>query len=133
MSHADPEARRAYLREYHAKNKPLTSAADKAKRSARVCAWNKANPDKVKNWTLLRLYGITLAQCRALLRGQRFRCGLCRSKLTSGYSGWRVDHDHATRKVRGILCHSCNVGLGHFRDSPLLLEKAAQYLRKHKK
>ena len=39
-----------------------------------------------------------------------------------------IDHDHKTEKVRGMLCNHCNRGLGHFRDDPLLLEFAAQYL-----
>ena len=39
-----------------------------------------------------------------------------------------IDHDHKTDKVRGMLCNHCNRGLGHFRDDPLLLEFAAQYL-----
>jgi hypothetical protein len=39
-----------------------------------------------------------------------------------------VDHCHATKKVRGILCRVCNVALGHFRDSRLHLTKALKYL-----
>ena len=39
-----------------------------------------------------------------------------------------IDHDHSTGKLRGLLCHQCNVGLGNFKDSIYLLFKAMLYL-----
>jgi len=39
-----------------------------------------------------------------------------------------IDHDHITGKVRGLFCRDCNTGLGMFKDSSALLQKAAQYL-----
>jgi len=39
-----------------------------------------------------------------------------------------VDHCHTTGQIRGMLCNHCNRGLGHFRDDPMLLEFASQYI-----
>ena len=39
-----------------------------------------------------------------------------------------TDHCHSTLQVRGKLCHNCNLGLGHFKDDPMLLEFAQIYL-----
>jgi hypothetical protein len=52
-----------------------------------------------------------------------FECVIC------GDSGKLVvDHDHKTGAVRGMLCASCNLGLGKFKDDPELLEFARIYL-----
>ena len=40
-----------------------------------------------------------------------------------------VDHCHVTGKIRGLLCHQCNVGLGAFKDSIENLECASEYLK----
>lgn len=55
-------------------------------------------------------------------------CVICESKEEKLV----VDHDHATGKVRGMLCNHCNRGLGHFRDDPKLLELAKLYLLKNR-
>jgi hypothetical protein len=43
-------------------------------------------------------------------------------------NNFSIDHDHNTGIVRGLLCHACNVGLGHFSDNIELLQKAIKYL-----
>lgn len=60
---------------------------------------------------------------------QQVACAICREPFQSERN-IRVDHDHDTNKTRGLLCHNCNVGLGHFKDSPMRLEAAVAYLRR---
>lgn len=60
-------------------------------------------------------------------------CWICGNEETSiAKSGkpfrMTVDHDHETGAVRGVLCRSCNLGLGHFRDDVSLFMKAIAYL-----
>jgi hypothetical protein len=76
----------------------------------------------------LRLYGITLYDAGCMLARQGGRCGICRTDAP-GHRGWHVDHDHATGKVRGILCTLCNIALGGFRDSTENLTNAIAYLK----
>jgi len=63
-----------------------------------------------------------------------FNCPICGKTSLVGITANLVrDHDHITGDAREWLCDSCNTGLGRFKDSVLLLEKAIEYLKKHTK
>ena len=53
-------------------------------------------------------------------------CGICGSEPNG--KDLHIDHDHATGAFRGLLCHSCNVGIGHFKEDPEVLDAAKRYL-----
>lgn len=74
------------------------------------------------------LYGVTPEQYAALLEQQDNRCAICRTDTPGGKGGWHVDHDHDTKAVRGLLCHNCNLMLGHAQDNADTLRAALAYL-----
>lgn len=84
----------------------------------------KSDPLWKKRAKLKHLYGLRWGDFMAMLAAQGGRCRICDDVMTMP----RVDHCHRTSKVRGLLCHNCNVALGHFRDSPTLLARAIEYL-----
>jgi len=86
----------------------------------------KANKEKIKSQALEYKYNITLKEKNIMLKKQNNKCKICKINLFKIKSC--IDHCHTTNKVRGILCDSCNVGLGHFKDSTEILTKAINYL-----
>lgn len=89
--------------------------------------WHKANPEKVarsvRKSDLNRLYGIDINEVPDT-------CDACGKD--NGQKSICVDHDHTTGRIRGFLCHGCNLALGCVKDDPALLEKLALYLRERK-
>lgn len=71
---------------------------------------------------------MTREQFDSLVLLQGGKCAICRADKPSGRGEWHVDHDHETGKIRGLLCHRCNVGLGHFADNVQILTDAVLYL-----
>lgn len=94
--------------------------------------WRKANPEKrkqqVKAFHLKKLYGLTVAGYTELVERQEGKCKIC--KTAEGTLV--VDHCHGTGKIRGLLCGLCNRLLGHAKDNPEILIKAATYLKEMK-
>ena len=75
-------------------------------------------------------YSLTKQELAVLL-AQHERCAICQTDEFGGRGqgrGPQVDHDHATGKVRGVLCGNCNQGLGRFKDDPARLRAAADSL-----
>lgn len=104
---------------------------DRAIRLAKNKQWRKDNPDYhaayvKKHAYRIKKYGLTQDDYDAMLQDQRGACAICNEPMDKPH----VDHNHTTGKVRGLLCQHCNMGLGHFRDSPLRLRLASAYLEK---
>lgn len=78
-------------------------------------------------------YGISLMQYEQLLSQQHGKCAICYCDEPSGAGQWHIDHCHETGKIRGLLCHHCNISLGGFKDSVDLLQNAINYLGGHEK
>lgn len=77
---------------------------------------------------LRRKFNITLVEFKVLEAQQNGVCKICGRPPCGGRKRLSVDHCHATGRVRGLLCHPCNVALGHFRDSVTTLNSAITYL-----
>jgi len=116
---------------WHAKN----YQKNKARILKRNAEWRKTHPGKVAEYArnaLLRSYGITQKQYDAMLIDQDKRCAICRRADTGRKNSnlFLIDHCHKTRKVRGLLCHKCNVSIGLLRESAVTLRSAIEYLSK---
>jgi predicted RNA-binding Zn-ribbon protein involved in translation (DUF1610 family) len=93
-------------------------------------AWRDGNKDKVLNKRYKERYGITLDEYNQMLINQDKKCLICGvDENNARDKKLVVDHNHSTGAIRGLLCHSCNCGLGYFKDKEELLNKAINYLR----
>lgn len=81
--------------------------------------------------TRKRLFGVTPKDIAELYMKQSNACAICGVPQSMQKRRFSLDHCHATNKVRGLLCTSCNVLLGCVQDNPDVLKKAVVYLRKY--
>ena len=87
----------------------------------------RARKDATRALRLEKTYGLKPGQYEELHAAQGGVCAICR-RATGASKKLAVDHDHATGYVRGLLCSVDNKLLGHFRDDPEALLRAANYL-----
>ena len=116
-------------------------------RAAAFREFKKKNPDYWSKWqkteagqksrkkVILSGYGLSVEAHRSLVEKQGNVCAICGSApgaWRANGGGLVIDHDHSTGMVRGLLCPSCNRGLGQFEDDPTRLLSAAKYLTKER-
>lgn len=135
MADKNPEKNRARAKAW--------ARANREKNVRRSAEWRKANPEANREWSKahpevrkaqyksqnLKKYGVSLDEFGKMLIAQNGVCKICRQKCSTGRD-LAVDHDHESGRVRGLLCSSCNNGLGRFQDNALLLRAAADYLER---
>ena len=100
--------------------------------------WRAANPDRVKNSALKKMYGLTKDDYDRMLLSQGNTCALCHKPEIACKTDAKtardlaVDHDHATGKVRALLCTKCNNVVGVIEENPYILNRVKAYLEAHK-
>ena len=121
---ANPERAAQLQREYRERHKDRLNANRKAYYEA-----NKTRAQAQTRAAKMRSYGITPEMFEEMLVSQNGVCAICGTdKPSKRDNTFRIDHCHATGRVRGLLGMSCNSALGMFRDSIPALQKAIEYL-----
>ena|SRR5579884_3381296 len=103
--------------------------------------WKKNNPKKVKAGNLRNLYGISQEQYAELLSSQDHKCAICCKHKSKNVFDKRnnkvrdlaVDHNHVSKKIRGLLCYHCNIAVGMLKDDIKRAENLVKYLKLHEK
>lgn len=90
------------------------------------------NKEKYKEYALstkVKKYGIDKKVYLEMQQTQQHCCKICGvHEKDTKQKELCIDHNHVTKAVRGLLCHSCNVALGFFKDDVSLLLKAIKYV-----
>lgn len=98
--------------------------ADRERILQRSRDYQRKHPERRRAGRLKARFGITPDEYKSLYAKQNGRCAICEAP----HAVLHVDHDHATKRIRGLLCFLCNTGIGSFRDSVEALRAAARYL-----
>src|SRR5262245_45851272 len=97
--------------------------------------WVAENPFK-RRYTNLKnklkdRFNLSEAEYAELIELHQNACAICRRPESIKGRMLAVDHDHKTGKIRGLLCHGCNVALGHLKEDENLIWNMLEYIKKH--
>jgi hypothetical protein len=119
-------------------SKPLAQFGSHAGRKDNKQTYCKdCSKQEQTKWYYKRKYGITLEERDSLLDNQDNLCAICYSTINFEINSRNIgnsaviDHCHGKGHIRGVLCGSCNTGLGSFKDNKETLLAAISYLAKN--
>jgi hypothetical protein len=92
--------------------------------------WRSRQPGYYRDRDLRRYYGIGIEDFDAILELQGGGCRICGKTPEEDTRTFHVDHSHATGRIRGILCHGCNTGIGLFKENVAFLQEAISYIER---
>lgn len=99
---------------------------------AKANKYHHSNTVKVRESVRLRKYGVDPETYLRMMTDQNNSCAICYQPSVDSPKGLLfVDHCHSSGKVRGLLCHHCNLVIGHAKDNTDVLTQSINYLRKH--
>lgn len=98
------------------------AALDKRKALAATHQWRKDHPETPEA-RRRRVYRLANQDYQTMIIQQKGACAIC-----DRIRPLKVDHCHATGRVRGLLCNGCNVGLGRVENLEWF-GRASQYLK----
>jgi hypothetical protein len=79
-----------------------------------------------RNYRLMKQCGINQDKYEAMVAARNGCCDLCGRKPKKLVT----DHDHESKRLRGLLCIACNAALGQLGDTAEGLKKALAYLKR---
>ena len=116
---------------YKYNGEPRKRAACKSCKNEQQKVNYASNPDVHRAYLYKQKYGITLEEYDEILADQGGCCLICKRDTPNGQGRFVVDHNHETGEVRGLLCSTCNTGLGNFMDNPDFLLSAYHYIKEN--
>lgn len=95
----------------------------------RAATWWSINKDSANLRRNAQKFGITPEEYAELALAEH--CYICLGPPDGRWTKLNLDHDHATGKIRKMLCGKCNKTLGLVNDSEALLGQMIDYLKEH--
>lgn len=91
--------------------------------------YRKDNAEKIRLQAASNTYNITIEEAEFYY--SKKKCSIC-GVAPKTQKALCIDHCHKTGKVRDVLCMNCNFAIGYFKDSEEIMQKAIDYINKHK-